>query len=129
MKELLLDMDEIKFEIETDIIIGTVKLTLMDLALAKKITKHRLVLQEGKRYPILSNIRNVKDSTRDAREFLASEEGCEGVIKAAILIKSPVSKIIANFFINTSRPIVPTKIFTDERKAKKWLLIGAGYKF
>ncbi len=34
---------------------------------------------------------------------------------------SPISSMIGNFFIRISKPLVPTKIFTDEAKAKEWL--------
>lgn len=52
---------------------------------------------------------------------MASEAGCRGVIAAAVLIDSPLGSMIGNFFISISRPLRPTKIFTDEVEAKKWL--------
>ena len=52
---------------------------------------------------------------------MASEEGCEGVVAAAILIDSSIGSMIGNFFIRISKPLRPTKIFTDEVLAMKWL--------
>lgn len=52
---------------------------------------------------------------------MASEAGCEGVIVAALIIDSPIGRVLGNFFISISRPLRPTKIFTDEIKAIKWL--------
>ena len=39
----------------------------------------------------------------------------------AIIIKSRVSKMIANFFLGINRPAVPVKLFTQEPNALKWL--------
>lgn len=50
---------------------------------------------------------------------MASEEGCKGVIAAAVLIDAPVGRVIINFFISVSRPLRHTKIFTNEEDAKK----------
>ncbi len=44
-----------------------------------------------------------------------------------MLIKSPVSKIVGNFYIQFSKPTIPTRLFTEEKKAIAWLtqFIGA----
>lgn len=122
MKEILFDNNAIKFERESGIMIGTFKLESVDLELAQKVTNHRLSIQQGKSYPLLSNIKSIKNSTKPARDFMASKEGCEGVVAAAVLIDSPLGSMIGNFFISISRPFVTTKIFTDEGEAKKWLI-------
>lgn len=121
MKELLFESHEIKFELENGVMMGTFKLESIDLGIAQKVTTHRLEIQKGKSYPLLSNIKAIKNSTKQARDFMASKEGCEGVIAAAVLIDSPLGSMIGNFFISISRPLVTTKIFTDEMDAKKWL--------
>lgn len=109
------------FKIEDGCVIGTFHSDFMDLSIARKITEDRLKLQNGKEYPLLSNLKTVKNSTKSARDFMASEEGCEGVVAAAVVIDSPVGSIIINFFIRVSKPLRLTKIFTNEFEAKKWL--------
>lgn len=121
MKRKDFENEHAKFVIEEGILIGSFKCKLVDLDLAEKITADRVELQNGISYPILSNIKFVKNSTKEARDFLASEKGCEGVIAAAILIDSPIGNMIGNFFIFISKPLRPTKIFTKEAEAKKWL--------
>lgn len=121
MKETLTDNDFLKIESENNILIGIFKSAFVDITIAHKITNCRLEIQNGKLYPILSNIRLVKNSTKEARDFLASEAGCEGVLAAAVLTDSPVGNMIGNFFINVSKPLRPTKMFTKEAEAKKWL--------
>ncbi|MFY9310750.1 MAG: hypothetical protein WAQ28_17015 [Bacteroidia bacterium] len=121
MKELLFENEIIRFEFENGIIIGTFKLESVDINLAKEVTTHRLQIQKGKSFPLLSNIKSIKSSTKQARDYMASEEGCQGVVAAAVLIDSPLGSMIGNFFISISRPYVTTKIFTDDSDAKKWL--------
>jgi hypothetical protein len=121
MKKIFSENEYAKFEIKEGILIGAFKSAFVDLDTAFKITEKRLELQNGKNYPILSNIKLIKSSTKSARDFMASEDGCKGVIAAAIIIDSPIGRIIGNFFIKISKPLRPTKIFTNENEAKKWL--------
>ncbi len=122
MKTPLFETDEITFKIVEGILIGNWKAESIDLPLVHKIINYRLKIQDGKSYPLLTNIKSVKESTKAARDYLASKEGCQGVSKAAIIISSPVSKMIANFFILASHPLIPTKMFTNEAEAKRWLM-------
>jgi hypothetical protein len=121
MRERLLDNNYLTVDLENKVLIGTIKIESVDLTIAQKITDFRLNIQNGKSYPLLSNIKAIKNSTKAARDYMASEEGCKGVIAAAVLIDSPIGSMIGNFFISISRPIRPTKVFTDESEAIKWL--------
>lgn len=121
MKQLMVENDLITFELEDGLIIGTFNSEFIDFPMVDEITKIRLELQKGEKYPLISNIRKVKNSTKEARDFMASRAGCEGVIAAAILIDSGVASMIGNFFTRISKPLVPTRLFTDEKDAKKWL--------
>jgi hypothetical protein len=40
----------------------------------------------------------------------------------AILIDSSVSRVVGNFFLGINKPAVPTKLFTNEKEAVKWLI-------
>ena len=91
------------------------------LEIAEKSVKDRLKVSEGKSYPLLIEIKNVKNSTLEARKFLASEKGCEGVKAAAILVNSSLGRMIGNFFIFFNKQLLPTKLFIDEKEAIEWL--------
>lgn len=122
MAEIVLDNEYVTIERENGILIGIIKTKTADLDTVRKITEYRLAIQNGTKYLLLSNIKAIKSSTKAARDFMASKEGCEGVTAAAVLIDSAISSMIGNFFIRISKPFVPTRIFTDETEAKKWLL-------
>lgn len=122
MKELLLDNDELKVELENGILIGKWKSASLDLNKAQLAVKYRLECSDNNLYPILSDIQSVKHITKEARDFLASKKGSEGISRCALLTNSPIGAMIGNFFISFNRPLVPIKMFADEDTAKDWLL-------
>ncbi len=72
-------------------------------------------------YPILADLRTMKSITREGRQYAASEEAGHHITAVAMLIKSPLSKMIGNFWMRTSQPRYPTRLFTSEKEALKWL--------
>lgn len=73
------------------------------------------------RVPVLADGRNFTDHTKEVRDFYASKEIAEKISAMAILVDSLATRIIGNFFITTSKPHFPTKLFTSEDAAIKWL--------
>lgn len=41
--------------------------------------------------------------------------------QVALVAKSPVERMIANFFLGLNKPQVPVRMFTDPDKARAWL--------
>ena len=121
-KKLLLDNEYGLIELENGIITATWKVTVLDLPTAQEAVRTRLEVVDGKSYPFLINISSIKDSTKEARDFLASSEGTEGIIVGALLITSPLENIMASIYIQFNKPIIPTRIFKNEAKALEWLL-------
>lgn len=121
MKEILLENSEVTIELENGILIATWRNPSVDLNVAKQAVKYRLECTNYNSYPLLSNIKSINNITKEARDFLASEKGCEGVTVAAILINSSIGSMIGNFWISINKPLRQTKIFTNEEEALKWL--------
>lgn len=122
MKKLLLENSEVAIELEGGIVTANWKTSFIDKNVAQRAVKYRLECTDYVSYPMLSNIRAIKDGTKEARAFLASEGGCKGIISLALLIDSPIGSMIGNFWIKINKPLIPTKLFTDELEAKKWLI-------
>jgi hypothetical protein len=40
---------------------------------------------------------------------------------AALLIGSPLTRAIGNFFMGLNKPLIPTRLFTSETEALAWL--------
>ena len=68
----------------------------------------------------LVDIRNMLFIDAKTREYAAAQYRPH-VAGQAILISSQVSGYFANIFLKFSKPKVPTKLFTKEDEALKWL--------
>ncbi len=119
--KLLLDNEFNRIELSNGIIIATWKSHFINLATAQKSVSSRLAVTGGQKYPVLIKIGSTKNSTKEARDFLASEKGCQGLVAAAIYVDSTLGNMLATFFIFLNKPRIPTKIFKDELKAIEWL--------
>jgi len=107
--------------IEEGVFIMTYKpMNLLDLGIAKEIVKERIAFKNNTPYPSLFDIRNIKSTTKDGRDYMANE-GNDFVIASSLLVNSSVTKMLGNFFMLVSKPKNPTKLFTDELAGKEWL--------
>ena len=78
-------------------------------------------LFNNKKFPILIDSRGIRSMTREAREHF-SLNGRESKTSAfGIIIKSPLSRVLGNFFMGVNKPTVPTRLFDNEDDAVKWL--------
>jgi hypothetical protein len=84
------------------------------MALTWELTGHR-------RLPLLADVRTVKGIEREARVHLAGPAGARLNSAVALLVGSPLSRAIGNFFVGLNRPLIPTRMFTDEAEALAWL--------
>jgi hypothetical protein len=74
-----------------------------------------------KKYPLLIDSRNIKSITKEARDHFAVQNRKTSINCFAVLIDSPLSRIIGNFFMGLNKPGVPAKLFTNEKDALEWL--------
>jgi hypothetical protein len=78
-------------------------------------------LTDGKRALVLSDGTAFYHISKEAATFLAGKETAEAFIAMALFATSLANKLIANFFINFNRPLVPVMVFNEEKEALKWL--------
>jgi hypothetical protein len=78
-------------------------------------------LLAGRRLPILVDYRLIASQERAARAYYASPETGKHVCAVALLVDSPLSRIIGNFFMGLNKPPFPVKVFGDEAEALAWL--------
>ncbi len=55
------------------------------------------------------------------REYYAGPELSKNASAAALLAGSSTMKVIANLFLTINKPVMPTRMFTDEQEALDWL--------
>jgi len=71
--------------------------------------------------PTLVLMQDIARVDREARAFFASEEYMRLCSQTALVVGSPVSRVIGNFFVGLNRPKYPYKIFDDPELAAEWL--------
>jgi hypothetical protein len=85
------------------------------------------VLEEGAQIitgprPTLVLMQDMARVEREARAFFASEEYMRRLSsQTALVVGSPVSRVIANFFVGLNRPTYPCRAFDDAELALSWL--------
>ena len=72
---------------------------------------------------LLIDIRDIKVINREARRLFASDAISDGYgVKAlALVVDSPLSRFIGNFWFAINRPKHPTRFFQNDTLALNWL--------
>lgn len=109
------------FEIVDNMLIGTYLARNVDLKVAEQVTEERHKFTQGKKYPVLVDYRMVTNTTKEARDYFCTEYAYKDLTAMAVLIDSPVGKIISAFFYQIMKPPYTLKIFNNKAKAIKWL--------
>jgi hypothetical protein len=74
-----------------------------------------------KKFPLMIDSRDIHSMTREAREFFSTRGRETNINSMAVIIRSPISRVIGNFFLGINKPAVPTRLFDNERDAALWL--------
>lgn len=108
--------------IKDQILIGSYEKNLkINLNIAKQIVHSRLSFTRGKKMASMIISHGVISMDKAAREFLASDEGVQGLLASAIIVDSAFSSLLGNFFLEVNKTKIPSKVFFNIPKAKKWL--------
>jgi hypothetical protein len=78
-------------------------------------------LAGDRKVPVLIDLRHVHFISQDARRFYAGKRPAKYSLALALVIGSPLSKLMGNFFLWLNKPPFPTKLFTSEQDAIDWL--------
>ena len=116
------DTPFVHFLLRDGLLIATYKKGLkVNLAIARQIVQSRLDFVEFK--PVATLIRSEGHMIIDkkARDFFASPEGTWGLIAAAMVPCNPFDWALGSFFLHVRKPPMPTRVFSHEDSAIKWL--------
>ena len=93
--------------------------TTMVLADAVAATEAMSRLTGGRKTPLLVDTHDGGPQERPARhEFTRRGDLVSAV---ALIVGTPLSRMMGNFFLSVSRPMAPTRLFDDEASALAWL--------
>ena len=81
-------------------------------------------LTGGRRSPLLVDTHDTGPQDRPARtEFTRRDDLVSAV---ALIVGTPLSRMMGDFFVSVSRPVAPTRLFDNEESAVAWLQEFAG---
>lgn len=92
---------------------------LENLAVSERLTG-------GRRLPALIDLREVKAQSAEARAVLAGPAAARVSGAVGLLIGSPLSRVLGNFYLRFNRPGTPTRLFSTEAEAEAWLRAAGG---
>lgn len=118
----VIETPHVRFEKDGRLLIATLlKGSRVNLSAAKEIAKARLEISEGQDMLVLVEGQENLKFDKEARDFLSSEHGTQGVLATALHIKSPVQYAIAHFFLLANKTKIPVKISYTREQAIEWL--------
>lgn len=80
-----------------------------------------LRINQGKRRPLFVDTSQMKSLAREARHLYASEEAARVASAVGLIVGTPVSRVLGNFYLGLSNPHLPTRLFAVESEALDWL--------
>ena len=78
-------------------------------------------LTGGQRAPVLVDLRPIRSQTAEARAYFAGPAATAVTLAVALVIDSPLSRVLGNFFLGFNRPETPARLFTSVDEARAWL--------
>ena len=94
--------------------------TSLEVSHAEELLSALTALRQGAPIPLVSDMRGIANASREYRERLAGERARGLICATALIVGSPVSKVIAAFFLRLNAPVYPTRIHTSEAAASQW---------
>ena len=82
---------------------------------AEEQTREQRPMAAAGARPFLMDISRVRSLSRDARNHFAHSDGVREIFSCvALVVGSPLSRAVGNFFIGLNKPGMPTRLFTSE---------------
>lgn len=88
---------------------------------AKETMAAYLKINQGKRRPLFIDTKTMKSMTRETRQYYSGGEAAKVASAAAIIVGTPVSRVLGNFYLGLSNPHLPSRLFSSEDEALEWL--------
>ena len=93
----------------------------LDAVNTAELIRAHVAAAAGAKRPVLVDLRGLAWADREARAMGAGKEPTSATSCMALLVGNPVTRFLGNFFLSVTRPVFPTRIFTNEDEARAWL--------
>lgn len=94
---------------------------VIDLELARWSVDTRIKFTNKEDTGLVFDLRNVRHIEINARKFLGTDTATQCMKAGALIINSPIQKVLANFYLRFSQPKVPARLFTNKEDAIEWV--------
>lgn len=94
--------------------------TIIDLKVAQCVVTDRIHFQNKVAFPVLCDTRGVISTEKAGRDYLA-QSGSILTEAVGLIVQEKVSLTLSTFYLEISKPSVPTQIFTKEEDALVYL--------
>jgi hypothetical protein len=81
-------------------------------------------LTGGRRSPLLVDMHDTGPLDRPTRAELTRRSDLQTAV--ALIVGTPLTRMMANFFLSVNKPLFPTRMFDDEASAAAWLQAFTG---
>lgn len=110
----LLQPNILRYEVANGVVIS--------LEAIKELHRYGNSVFPDKPYKVLTVFNKNFAPTVEATDYMASNTRVGKVLVEAFCINSATLKIISNFYFRIKKPVIPAKVFDNERIALNWLL-------
>jgi hypothetical protein len=78
-------------------------------------------LVRGHQAPVMVDLRPIRSQSAEARAVFAGPEATRVTLAVGLVIDSPVSRVLGNFYLGFNKPQTPSRLFTSVADADAWL--------
>ncbi len=122
MEKLNVNTRKATYKLENGILICELKPDLIiDLKTAVLLVNERIKITGKYNFPFLLIVKDYLLLDSDAFKYLGTNEGVQNLQASAVVIDSPLQKLITNFNLIFYKNRVPFRVFTKRSEAKLWL--------
>lgn len=89
---------------------------------AREVVAAHVALADGTASPVLADLRGITiGADREARTYYSSSEGAYLKSAMAMVVDSPVQRMLGNIFLRFNKPPYPTRLLAGPDEAVEWL--------
>ena len=89
---------------------------------AKENLAAALATRDGKRRPLLIDVRGGQPLDAEVRHYYSGQVLIDGFTALGLLVDaSPLGRMMGNVYFRVARPGIPTRLFTNADEANRWL--------
>ncbi|WP_306642428.1 DUF7793 family protein [Sanyastnella coralliicola] len=93
----------------------------MTVAEANQVIEWTTSISKGNKYKMLYIPEPGANISPELRDTLADPSRADRVIADAMVVANFPHRLLADFYLRFNKPAVPTKLFSNEEAARRWL--------